>query len=201
MRAKGRRNSTTGGEDTAVPARTDDELMLAARQGELGAFDALVRRHQHRALLVASRYLGEASLAQDVAQSAFLEVYRGLDRYRAGGRFPGFLYAVLLNQCRMVRRTQAYEARARRAVAVEEPPQPTAGPEAAAQRRQRRGEVDRAVGQLSDKLRAVVVLRFAGDLSYQEIADALHVPLGTVKRRLFDGVQRLRRLVRQEEEE
>lgn len=200
MRAKEDENSSSGGDATGAPKRSDDELMLAARQGELEAFDALVRRHQHRALLVASKYLGEACLAQDVAQNAFLEVYRSLDRYRARGRFSAFLYAVLVNQCRMARRGQGNESRARRAaIQGVEAGRDNNEPEAAMSRRQRREEVDRALSRLSEKLRAVIVLRFAGDLSYQEIADALHVPLGTVKRRLFDGVARLRGLVHEEE--
>ncbi len=200
MRGNSGKKNEAGVGRQGAPSRPDDELMLAARRGEVEAFDALVRRHQGAALLVASKYLGDAGLAQDVTQSAFLEVYRGLDRYHARGKFPAFLYAVLLNQCRMARRSQGYEARARR-LAAQRDPRASVAPEEEAARRQRREEVGRALAQVSEKLRAVLVLRFAGDLSYQEIADALHVPLGTVKRRLFDGVARLRRLVPAPEEE
>lgn len=195
---EGRPHSNAGREAPEGSARSDDELMVAARGGDLDAFDALVRRHQDRALAVAGKYLEAPGLAQDVAQNTFVEVYRGLDRYQARGRFSAYLYRVLVNQCRMACRARGYEERARQ-VARTEPGRPGPGPEAVAMRRQRRATVDLAVGQLSEKLRAVVLLRFAGDLSYQEIADALHVPLGTVKRRLFDGVRQLRALVRQEE--
>jgi RNA polymerase sigma-70 factor (ECF subfamily) len=168
--------------------RTDDELMLLARGGVADAFDGLVRRHQARVLRVASRYLGLRSAARDVGQETFFELYRALPRYQARGRFTGYLYRLLLNQCRRA-------VRARRATDPMPADLPSAAPLADEQvlDRERHREIQRAADGLSHKLREVLALRFGAELSYQEIADALDLPLGTVKRRLFDALERLRR--------
>lgn len=177
-----------GGEGFAQ--RSDDELMLLARGGSRPAFDALVWRHQLRVLSVARRLLGQAWLASDVAQNTFLEVYRALDRYQPRGSFRSFLYRVLLNQCRMALRSAKIELRARDRL---EAPVDLADDEILAREWHR--DVEVALSGLSPKLRDVVLLRYSADLGYEEISDALAVPVGTVKRRLFDALARLRQTV------
>ena len=180
------------GEGPAPESRTDDELLLLARGGVDEAFDVLVRRHQARVLRMAGRLLGRSALAPDVAQNAFLEIYRGLSRYQAQGKFPAYLYRVLLNQCRIAARS------AKRAGAVVDevpaPPGDRTG-ESLILARERQREVDAALLRLTEKLRTVVVLRHAAGLSYDEIAETLDLPLGTVKRRLFDAMEKLRSLI------
>ena len=180
-----------GRERPTHEARTDDELMLLARGGLDEAFDVLVRRHQARALRMAGRLLGRSALAPDVAQNAFLEIYRGLSRYQAQGKFSAYLCRVLLNQCRMAARS------AKRAGVVDDVP---AAPgdrtgESLILAREREREVEAALQRLSEKLRTVVVLRHSAGLSYDEIAETLDLPLGTVKRRLFDAMEKLRSML------
>ena len=173
-------------------SRTDDELVLLARAGIDEAFDVLVRRHQARVLRMAGRLLGRSALAPDVAQNAFLEIYRGLARYQPQGKFPAYLFRVLLNQCRVAARS------ARRAGVVTDDLPATPGDrsgESLILARERQREVEAALARLSEKLRAVVVLRHSAGLSYDEIAEALDLPLGTVKRRLFDAMEKLRRML------
>ena len=178
--------------ETLLEGRTDDDLMLLARGGMVTAFDALVRRHQHRVLRVAARLVGRSSMARDVAQNAFIEIYRALPRYQARGKFVPYLNRVVLNQCRMLFRS----ARVERHVleVVTQTPAPI-GRQAEAEiiARERQREVEVALGGLSEKLRNVVVLRYSGGLTYDEIAETLVVPVGTVKRRLFDAMEKLRR--------
>ena len=175
--------------ETPVDSRENDELMLLARGGVAAAFDTLVRRHQRRILRVAAKYLGRSAAARDVAQNTFIEVYRALPRYQARGRFTSFLYRVLLNQCRIeVRRRRVHEQAPR--VELEAPLAPPPSDEAVLAL-ERRGELERAVARLSLKLREVVVLRYGADLSNREIAETLGLPLGTVKRRLFDALEEL----------
>jgi RNA polymerase sigma-70 factor (ECF subfamily) len=185
------------GSPADLSQRDDDSLMLLARGGLDGAFDQLVRRHQTRALRIAAKYLGQSVVAKDVAQNTFLEIHRALPRYKARGRFESYLYRVLLNQCRMAGRAARTAARVQ--AALDAPP-PAEGPgaEQLILERERRREVEQALGQLSRKLREVLVLRFVGELSYREIAAALEVPLGTVKRRIFDGLEKLRRIMEAE---
>ncbi|HEX3758589.1 MAG TPA: RNA polymerase sigma factor [Kofleriaceae bacterium] len=179
--------------------RTDDDLMLLVAGGLRTAFDELVVRHRGRLLRVAVRYVRSPGLAHDVTQSTFLDVYRAAGHYQPRGSFTSFLFRALLNHCRMVQRAAASQDRllASAAVALADP----AGPETAEDRilaRERERRVQRALDQLSEKLRAAVVLRYSGDLSYKEIADVLDVPVGTAKRRLFDALEKLRELLLEE---
>ncbi len=180
--------------EVELAARADDELMLLARGGRAEAFDALVRRHQARALDVAAKFLGSPAVARDAAQAAFVELYRALPRYRANGAFTAFWTRVLLNQCRMAARARGTERRHLDGFAQE--PRPVAPlPDERLLATERQRDVQRALARVSEKLRAVVVLRFAGDLSLSEIATALDLPVGTVKSRLFAGLAQLRALL------
>ena len=182
--------------------RSDDDLMLLARGGVGAAFDALVRRYQSRALRLAARHLGRVAAVADVAQNAFLSVYRAIPRYRPSGQFAAYLYRAVLNECRMVRRSERVRGRYHLtldpALAVGAAdvlaltaPAPTA--EALVLEREREHDVEWAVARLSDKLRDVVSLRYGAGLPYDQIADTLQIPVGTVKRRLFDALEKLRR--------
>jgi RNA polymerase sigma-70 factor (ECF subfamily) len=175
---------------------SDDELMLLVRGGRSAAFDELVRRHQRRVLGVAARYVRSAALARDLAQNTFLELYRAGPSYQPRGSFTSFLYSILQNQCRMIRRSARSDER-RLAAVASQPPDPLDPQTSAATvlARERARDVQRALDALSEKLRAVVVLRYSGELSYQEIADVLAVPVGTIKRRLFDALDKLRGLL------
>jgi RNA polymerase sigma-70 factor, ECF subfamily len=173
--------------DVGLTDHTDDDLMLLARGGVDGAFDTLIRRHQQLVLRLAFRYLRNAAWAADVAQNTFVEVYRALPRYRAHGRFKSYLYQVLLNQCRRSRRSTKTELRVLDTLmrgATHAPAEVLA--------REQRREVEAALDTLSAKLRKVVLLRFGADLTYDEIAQLLAIPVGTVKRRMFVAIAKLR---------
>ena len=170
--------------------RSDDELMLLARGGLEAAFDTLIRRHQRPALRVALRYLGEPALAADVAQNTFVALLRALPDYRANGQFKAFLYRILLNQCRMARRSERSFQRA-----LDQASNATEQNAHEVLFREQRRDVERALLRLSDKLREVVVLRFGADFNYDEIGETLRIPTGTVKRRLFTAKTKLREML------
>jgi RNA polymerase sigma-70 factor (ECF subfamily) len=173
----------------------DDELMLLARGGIGEAFDALVRRHQASVLRVAAKLLGRVELAKDAAQRTFLEVYRFLPRYQARGKYQRFMYRVLMNQCRMVGREAVKEKKLHARLSTA-PMENGSLPEERILARERRRELERLLAKLSRKLREVVVLRFSGDLSYDEIGGILDLPVGTVKSRLFSGLGKLRQMMK-----
>jgi RNA polymerase sigma-70 factor (ECF subfamily) len=177
---------------TALSARSDDELMLLARGGRREAFDQLVRRHQRGALQLAARYLGNASFAREAAQNAFVELHRGLDRYRPRERFAFYLKRVVLNQCRMLGRSMRIRERALENAASEPARASAPLPDEALLAREHRLDVDRALQTLSPKLREVVALRYAGEHSLEEVGEILGLPLGTVKSRLFSALEKLR---------
>lgn len=182
------------------PAHTDDEWMLLARSGRPGAFDALVRRYQVRAVSVAYRYLGQRELAKDVAQNTFLEIFRRLDEYQPHGRFPGYFHRILLNQCRMAARSRRIRMRFQDRLVQGDAEDAGEGalPDEQILARERQRRVDRALLKLSEKLRAVVVLQFSGGLSQAEIAEALDIKLGTVKSRVSAALVALREELEEE---
>ena len=172
----------------------DDQLMALVREGRLSAFDELVRRHQTQVIRIASKYFGNEALAKDVSQNTFLAVYRSAHRYQGRGRFGAYLYRVALSQCHMTRRSLR---RQKEPIFTEAAPEATTTSNAVDDllAREAHQRVQHAVDRLSDKLKSVVVLRFGGELSYQEISETLGLPLGTVKRRLFDALGKLRKEV------
>ncbi len=167
--------------------RSDDDLMRLARAGAAGAFEALVRRHQTSTLRLCYRYLGSTSLAQDAAQNTLVELYRYVPRYEPRGQFPALLRRIALNQCRMLVRSK------RRVDPGVDAPSPAEDPEAEILRAERQRELSRALSKLPERHRRVIALRFGADLTYQEIADNIGRPIGTVRSRIFDGLKKLRR--------
>jgi len=182
------------GEETTLDERSDDDCMLLARAGKAEAFDTLVLRHQRYVLCLASKYLADSGIARDVAQSSFVELYRYLPRYSAQGRFRQLLSRIVLNQCRMAGRASSTRRASLDAYAREG--QLGADlPDARIIARERQRAVDRALAKLSDKQKSIIVLRFSGDLSYQEISETLGIPMGTVKSRLAAGVDKMRQVL------
>ncbi len=165
--------------------RDDDALMAAARAGDRAAFDALVRRHQRRVIGFAHKFFDHPALACDVAQDAFVDLLRAVPTYRADGHFRAFLFRLTLNRCRMAARSRRYEDGVGHALPV--------GETAAADREQERA-VQAAMMKLTEKQREILLLRFWGGLSHDEASEALGVPVGTVKSRLFGALEAVRAL-------
>jgi RNA polymerase sigma-70 factor, ECF subfamily len=164
---------------------TDDDLMLSARNGGHAEFEALVRRHRARVFRLAARYLGDLSLAHDVTQAAFLELYRSRERYQPQGKFLAYLGQITLNQCRMM-------VRATRTCRPHFDVDTGGSSLESLSGCERRRDLELALARLSDKLRSVVLLRYGGDAELAQIADTLDIPIGTVKRRLFDAMSQMR---------
>jgi RNA polymerase sigma-70 factor (ECF subfamily) len=180
-------------EMATLAQKDDDSLLLIARGGAPAAFDEVVRRYQQKAVHIANRYCGNVTAARDIAQATFVAIYRALPAYRPRGRFSSYFYRVLLNECAMAHRSLRNEGRALGTLSA--PAMCSETPESEILARERERELHLALGRLSERLRVVVALRFGGDMSYQEIAEALELPLGTVKRRLFDALEKLHDLL------
>jgi RNA polymerase sigma-70 factor (ECF subfamily) len=170
---------------------SDEALLARFREGDRGAFDPLVRRYQDRVYGLCLRWLGEPESAEEVAQDVFLALYRALPDFRGEARLSTYVFRACVNHCRN-RRTH----RARRAWGHHEPleaPDGRArelrddadrGADAGAHASDARRLVAAALDALDDELRAIVLLRDVQDLDYDEIADILEIPRGTVKSRL-----------------
>jgi RNA polymerase sigma-70 factor (ECF subfamily) len=175
---------------------TDPDFDLVRRcQNESGAareraFAELFENYKDRVFNLAGRLLGNPADAEDVCQEAFVTAFRKIHEFRFSSRFYTWLYRVVFNLCVDQRRRSAANAlpwssteNVDGALANLRDPEPDpAARMAEGESRQR--AVERALRRLSDPLRAVVVLRYIEELTYDEIADVLGISLGTVKSRL-----------------
>jgi RNA polymerase sigma-70 factor, ECF subfamily len=162
---------------------TDEELVVRARGGDLGAFERLVERHRAVVTRVAARIAGRGD-ADDVAQDAFLRAYHRLGRWRGEGPFRTWLLQIAHNSALdalAARRADALELAEAAYEAADAPERTPAAHLEAAERRRR---LDVKLKALSPAHRTVLVLRDVEGLSYDEIAEVAHMPLGSVKGRL-----------------
>lgn len=165
----------------AVPGDNAElELITQAQQGDRQAFGDLVRRHRAGVVNVVYRMSGDANLAEDAAQEAFIRAWEHLPGYRPRSPFRNWLYRIASNAALDVLR------REKETVSIDDLPlaAPGALPEAALEGKQRAELVQKAVLALPPASRAVLVLREYEGLSYKEIAETLDIPLGTVMSRL-----------------
>ena len=173
---------------------TDDELVRRHLDGHRDAFTELVRRHEDRVFALATRLMGNRQDARDATQEVFLQLLRKLDRYESRAAFTTWLYRVAANVCYDLLR----QRRRQPVLAPEADPPPLEDPRAGEPfiGVELRPELSRALAELSEDFRTVVVLHDIEQLRYQDIADALDIPVGTVKSRLSRGRQELARSLR-----
>ena len=173
--------------DDGVP---DDELVARSVAGDLHAYGALVRRHEHVAFRTALAICGSRADAEDAAQDAVIKAYRSLGRFRAGAPWRPWLLSIVANEARNRRRSAGRREHlaVRAAGAAQHAPDPVDAMLAAAQRR----ELVDALAQLDPPQREVVVLRHLVGLSEAECAAVLGCRPGTVKSRLSRALDRLR---------
>jgi RNA polymerase sigma-70 factor, ECF subfamily len=168
---------------------SDLELMDRTRAGDPAAFGVLIRRHQSP-LLNFFRRLGAGRDAEDLAQEVFVRLYRWRDRYVQTAKFTTFLYTlarhVWADHWRKSKRRERIEERAKT-----ELPSTDDG----AWARVSSGlDAEQALAGLPEKLRVVLVMSLYQGLRYDEIAEVLGIPLGTVKSRVFVALQRLKEM-------
>ncbi|HSE95452.1 MAG TPA: sigma-70 family RNA polymerase sigma factor [Methylomirabilota bacterium] len=176
------------------------ELVARLRRGDAGAFEELVIAHQHRIYGVALRMLGDRAAAEDVAQEVFLRVHRAIGDFRGEAKLSTWLYAIASRLC-----LSRLGAGPRRGATADEEAlarlaDTGADPSDEAERSEREAALHRAIGELADDRRIVVVLCDLEGLSYDEIAATLGVPVGTVRSRLhrarLDLKEKLERFLR-----
>ncbi len=175
--------------------RSDEELVEACQAGEASAFDVLLARWEDRIRGAAFRFLGSEDEARDVAQEAFLKAYRGLSGFKQQARFSSWLYQIATNLCRdRLRRRKTRPLVSLEA--LEEAGPVIAETRAGAHERLIERDLARVVRGAIEALpleqREVVILKEYQELTFLEIAQALDVPVSTVKTRLYRGLDQLR---------
>ncbi len=182
------------------PAETpvDDELIRRTREGDLRAFDTLVRRYQRRIYFLAVRMVKNHDEADDVAQETFIRAYGALDSFKLGCNFYTWLYRICMNlsinHLKHGRRIMTGSRFKEEAKPLERAA-PGADPLDCAVMTEMGERIEAAIDSLSPKYKAVLVLRIFEDMSYEEMAESLDISVGTVMSRLFRARERMQEML------
>jgi RNA polymerase sigma-70 factor (ECF subfamily) len=177
---------------------TDEQLVERALTGDREAFGEVVRRWERKIFALTYGILGAVEDARDATQETFIAAFRNLQGFRGEAKVSSWLHRIAVNQCI----TRQRRARVRAETGIEDEVEATGesflataesdSPASGAERRQRTEAVRRAVATLPPELREVVLMKEFEDLTFQEIADSLQIPLSTVKSRLYTALKQLR---------
>jgi len=181
----------------------DQQLVERVQRGDMAAFDLLVRKYQHRILAVINRYLNDFAEAQDVAQETFLRAYRALGNFRGDSAFYTWVYKIAVNTAKnhlvaQGRRTRTDSFAVDDAMHFngESQLKDRATPENELLRQEIERNVTAAVDELPEELRTAITLREVDGLSYEEIAEVMSCPIGTVRSRIFRAREAIDRRIR-----
>jgi RNA polymerase sigma-70 factor (ECF subfamily) len=174
----------------------DCDLIARALAGQRDAFAALVHRYQRPVFSIAYRLTGDRAVAQDLAQEAFLRAYQSLSTFDLGRPFSPWLFRIATNlSLNWLKRKRLPTVPLDQVVPGQGVPVPddSPGPETLVLQAEFQARLWREVTALPPEFRAVIELRHGQQLSYQEIADRLNIPLSSVKSRLFRARQQMRK--------
>jgi RNA polymerase sigma-70 factor (ECF subfamily) len=169
----------------------DLELVKRVQRGDKTAFDVLVLKYQHRIGAVIGRFVPDYAESQDIAQESFIRAYRAIANFRGDSQFYTWLYRIAVNTAKnhlvaMKRRPPTSDVEAEDAEHFSGGRmQDNATPERELLREEIAREVSQTVAGLPEELRTAITLREMDGLSYEEIAEAMDCPIGTVRSRIF----------------
>lgn len=174
----------------------DTELISRAAAGDHSAFQSLVERHRSMVYRVAYQFAGNHHDAEDIAQDVFIKVYRSLDRFRQDAQLTSWMYRIVMNACIDYRRRHSPAASAPFGEEAEQKmlntPEEAPGPEETTYAGELGQVLENEIGRLPPGQRMVFIMRHHQGLKLSEIAEALGLAEGTVKRQLHAAVHRLR---------
>lgn len=183
----------------------DEELVRRFQDGDRAAYSDIVRRYQDRVFTLSLRWMGDRQVAEEVAQDVFIALYRSLDRFRGEARLSTWIFRVTVNHCknrRLYRRRRKMEqheplegTRADEDGPVRQIPGDGPGTDSQVHRSEAGRILQEALDRLDESYRTILVLRDVEDLPYEEIAQILELPRGTVKSRLHRARAELARVL------
>jgi RNA polymerase sigma-70 factor (ECF subfamily) len=184
---------------------TDQQLVERVQRGDKRAFDLLVLKYQHKIFGLVSRYLRDSDEIQDVAQEAFIKAYRALPRFRGDSAFYTWLYRIAINTAKnhlmsKSRRppTSDIDVEDAQYFDGDSPLRDIENPENALYGEELKQVVNQAMNKLPEDLRTAVTLREFEGLSYEDIADVMECPVGTVRSRIFRAREAIDREVKRQ---
>lgn len=171
----------------------DQQLVERVQRGDKGAFDLLVSKYQRKIFRLLSRLIRDSAEVEDVAQEAFIKAYRALPNFRGESAFYTWLYRIAINTAKNHLASQGRRVPTTTEADIEEAETFDDGerlrdlntPESMLRTKQVAEAVNRAIDQLPEDLRTAIVLREIEGLSYEEIAESMNCPIGTVRSRIF----------------
>ena len=174
----------------------EDELVERCRRGDEGAFQELVNRYKGLVFALVSRATPDRSKAEDLAQDVFLRVHRGLPYFRGEARLSTWIYRIVANVC-----VQEHN----RKPAMESLDDSRSDTRATAAARDRtfsdlelRDRLEKAIARLPANQRLLIAAHYLEGVQYEDLAEAMNLPLGTVKTHLYRAKRQLRRLLETE---
>ncbi|MCS6862573.1 MAG: sigma-70 family RNA polymerase sigma factor [Abditibacteriales bacterium] len=171
----------------AVRDPADAVLIARCQAGEREAFGVLLNRYRDRVVNLAYQLLRQRDDAEDVAQEAFIQAFTAIQSFRGEAQWFTWLYRITVNLCRH-RQRRAKDVAPPRPVGVSERSETTDVESQALTKLM----VERTLDKLSEPLRVVLILREMHDLSYEDIAEVLNIPIGTVRSRLNEARRKFR---------
>jgi RNA polymerase sigma-70 factor (ECF subfamily) len=173
-------------------ADSDQVLVERVQKGDKRAFDLLIRKYQHKIIGAISRYVSDWSECQDVAQEAFIRAYRAIGNFRGDAQFYTWIYKIAINTAKnhlvaQGRRPPKDDISVDDAMLLDGGSwlKDRATPEHELMRQEIEQTVFDTVEQLPDELKTAITLREVDGLSYEEIAERMNCPIGTVRSRIF----------------
>ena len=171
----------------------DQQLVERVQRGDKAAFDLLVVKYQRKIFRLLSRLIRDSAEVEDVAQEAFVKAYRALPNFRGESAFYTWLYRIAINTAKNYLVSQGRRAPTSTEADVEDAETFDDGdhlrdlntPDSMLLTKEVAEAVNRAIDQLPEDLRTAIVLRELEGLSYEEIAESMQCPIGTVRSRIF----------------
>ena len=171
----------------------EGEWVRRSRAGDVEAFGHLVRQYQSRLLTAVARTVGERGPAEDIVQEAFMRAFEAIGRFQGRSSFYTWLYRIAFNLVASRHRRERSRPNPAGPVPVEElQASESANPRVRAEAEERREQVRRALGDLSETFRLPLVLREIEGMNYEQIGEVLRLPVGTVKSRIHRARLELR---------
>jgi RNA polymerase sigma-70 factor (ECF subfamily) len=180
---------------------TDNQSPVRETQpGRRNAFRQLVEKHKEQVYFIALDLMGNRADAEDMSQEVFIKAYRSLPSFRGDAQLSSWLYRITVNTCIDHRRKKWWQIRkARKTMTTQETPlldtlpADNPGPEQTTDRQLIQAQIQMALNALSQRERDIFILRHDHDLALNDIAESLHISIGTVKSTLFNALRKLRK--------
>ena len=185
--------------------RTDQALVQRVQSGDQHAFELLVAKYQRRIFRLISRFVSDPATAEDIAQETFLRAYRAIGRFRGDSQFYTWLYRIAVNTAKRsasagarspVFQENLHSSEGEETFAGSEQLSTVETPEAVMATREIADAVKNALDGLPEELRTAIVLREIEGLSYEDIAQLMGCPPGTVRSRIFRAREAIARQLR-----